>query len=58
MVGPTIATVGLQLQVPLVMATDPLLHTEGWWSQWDTAALEVGGATAILFGFLTINFSS
>lgn len=58
LVGPTIATVGLQLQVPMVMATDPLLHAEGWWSQWGTALLEVGGAAAILVGFFTINFSS
>ena len=58
LVGPTIATVGLQLQVPMVMAADPLLHAEGWWSRWDASVLEVGGAAAILFGFFTLNFSS
>eukprot|EP00892_Ulva_mutabilis_P006361 jgi/Ulvmu1/4097/UM019_0076.1 len=58
LVGPTIATVGLQLQVPMVMATDPLLHEQGWWSQWNAAVLEVGGAAAILVGFFTINFNS
>ena len=58
LVGPTIATVGLSLQVPLAMVVDPLVYSHGWWSRWDVCALEVTGGAAILGGFFTINSES
>jgi drug/metabolite transporter (DMT)-like permease len=58
LVGPTIATVGLQLQVPVSMMLDPLVHQEGWWSRWNSCALEIFGAIIILSGFFALEVSS
>jgi solute carrier family 35, member F5 len=55
LVGPTIATVGMQLQVPIAMVVDPLVHTRGWWSVRNVCMLELLGAAAILGGFFTID---
>jgi drug/metabolite transporter (DMT)-like permease len=58
LVGPTIATVGTSLQVPIAMVVDPLVHTKGWWSTLPVCTLELLGASAILGGFFTINAES
>lgn len=63
LVGPTIATVGLSLQVPMAMVAEPLASSfgitsgAGWWSRWDVCALELLGASSILGGFFAINSS-
>jgi drug/metabolite transporter (DMT)-like permease len=58
LVGPTIATVGLQLQVPVSMMLDPLVHEKGWWSKWNSCLLEVCGAIVILSGFFALEVAS
>ena len=58
LVGPTIATVGTSLQIPMAMVLDPIVHTKGWWSTARGCSLELLGAGAVLAGFFTINASS
>lgn len=55
LVGPTMATVGLSLQVPVAMVVDPIVHDHGWWSRWYSCMLELLGASAILAGFFSLN---
>jgi hypothetical protein len=58
LIGPTLATVALQLQVPMAMMVDPLLKVSGWWSSATAAVLELTGAAGILAGFFWLNFNS
>lgn len=55
LVGPTIATVGMSLQVPMAMLVEPLVHATGWWSRAGVCSLELLGAAGILGGFFAIN---
>jgi solute carrier family 35, member F5 len=58
LIGPTIASVGLSLQVPIAMLVEPMLRAEGWWSHWLECALELTGAGGILAGFFVVTYAS
>jgi drug/metabolite transporter (DMT)-like permease len=58
LIGPTIASVGLSLQVPIAMLVEPILISEGWWNHWLECALELTGAGAILAGFFVVTYAS
>lgn len=58
LIGPTLATVALQLQVPMVMVVDPLLKVNGWWNTLSATMLEFAGAGSILGGFFWLNVNT
>lgn len=55
--GPTIATVGLSLQWPIVIFIDVLFYRPGWTNDTVSSCLMSIGAILILLGFLSINLS-
>ena len=52
LIGPTLATAGLALQVPLALVADALLRAPAWLQAAGPFALTAAGAAAILAGFL------
>jgi hypothetical protein len=55
--GPTVATVGLQMQIPIAMVADFVYKRPAWLNSASTAVLMVAGTSAILAGFLGVNLS-
>jgi len=55
LVGPTIATVGLSIQVPIAMVVEPFVRAHGWWSETELCVLELSGAVCILLGFVAVS---
>ena len=53
--GPTVATVGLSMQVPLAVALDAIFKRPAWLSSASSASFMFGGASLVLAGFFGIN---
>jgi len=53
--GPTIATAGLALQVPLAVLLDALLRSPAWLSHMGGTVLTMMGGVAVLVGFFGLN---
>lgn len=53
--GPTIATAGLALQVPLAVLLDALLRSPAWLSHAGSAVLTMLGGAIVLVGFFGVN---
>lgn len=56
--GPTVATVGLSMQVPFAVIMDAIFKHPAWLSSASSAALTFIGATLVLTGFFGINVTS
>ena len=56
--GPTLATVGLSVQVPLAVAADGTLGNPPWLHSIASALLMVCGAVEVLVGFLGVTLST
>ncbi len=57
-VGPTVATVGLSMQVPFAVVLDAIFKQPAWLSSASSAALTFVGAALVLTGFFGINVAS
>ena len=55
--GPTIATVGLSIQVPLAFLTEACFNQPAWLSSPGSTALMVLGALAVILGFLGVTIN-
>ncbi|KAL4458711.1 hypothetical protein ABPG75_013576 [Micractinium tetrahymenae] len=55
LVGPTIATAGLALQVPLAVLLDALLRSPAWLAHAGSAVLTLLGGAVVLAGFFGVN---
>ncbi|PSC71079.1 putative vacuolar membrane [Micractinium conductrix] len=55
LLGPTIATSGLALQVPLAVALDAALRSPAWLSHAGSTVLTLLGGAAVLAGFFGVN---
>eukprot|EP01024_Parvocaulis_polyphysoides_P063950 TRINITY_DN7416_c0_g3_i1.p1 TRINITY_DN7416_c0_g3~~TRINITY_DN7416_c0_g3_i1.p1 ORF type:complete len:420 (+),score=27.89 TRINITY_DN7416_c0_g3_i1:40-1299(+) len=55
LIGPTIATVGLSIQVPLSLVVDPMMGTPVWATDPMSILVTILGATLVLLGFYSIN---
>ena len=53
--GPTVATVGLSMQVPLAVTLDAIFKRPAWLSSASSATLMFGGAILVLSGFFGIS---
>lgn len=53
--GPTVATAGLALQVPLAVLLDGLLRSPAWLSHAGSTVLTLVGGTIVLAGFFGVN---
>ncbi|KAK3242358.1 hypothetical protein CYMTET_47946 [Cymbomonas tetramitiformis] len=58
LVGPTITSVGMGIQVPLAIFVDIVLGKAPWILSLGPAALMLGGATLILLGFGTVAYNT
>lgn len=56
--GPTVATVGLSMQVPLAVTLDAIFKRPAWLSSASSATLMFGGALLVLSGFFGISAES
>lgn len=56
--GPTVATAGLSMQVPIAVLLDLLFRSPAWLSRVGSAVLTLLGGGLILAGFFGINLSS
>lgn len=56
--GPTVATVGLSMQVPLAVTLDAIFKRPAWLSSASSATLMFGGAILVLSGFFGISAES
>lgn len=56
--GPTLATVGLSVQVPLAVLADGILGSPPWLHSIASAVLMVCGAAGVLIGFLGVTLST
>jgi hypothetical protein len=56
--GPTVASAGLSLQVPMAVVADGMFRSPAWLGKPVPAALTLGGAALILGGFFSINLGS
>ena len=57
MAGPTVATLGLSLQVPIAVTTDALLRDPQWLHHVLAGSLTLGGAVLVLGGVIGINLA-
>lgn len=55
LLGPTVATAGLALQVPLAVLLDGLLRSPAWLSHAGSTVLTLVGGTIVLAGFFGVN---
>ena len=53
--GPTVATVGLSMQVPLAVTLDAIFKRPAWLHSGTSATLMFGGAILVLSGFFGIS---
>ncbi|BDA40677.1 Solute carrier family 35 member F5 [Coccomyxa sp. Obi] len=58
LIGPTVATVGLSMQVPFAVVLDAIFKQPAWLSSASSAALTFVGAALVLTGFFGINVAS
>ncbi|KAL4535240.1 hypothetical protein Ndes2437A_g05967 [Nannochloris sp. 'desiccata'] len=58
LVGPTLATAGLSMQVPIAIVLDAIFHNPRWMHSLGTAVLTFLGGTVILVGFFALTASS
>ncbi|GAB4821963.1 hypothetical protein N2152v2_009009 [Parachlorella kessleri] len=58
LIGPTVATAGLSMQIPFAVLLDVLFRSPAWLSRALPAVLTFTGGGLILAGFLGINLSS
>jgi solute carrier family 35 protein F5 len=58
LVGPTLATAGLSMQVPIAIFLDALFHDPRWLHSLGTAVLTFLGGAVILVGFFALTASS
>lgn len=58
LIGPTVATVGLSMQVPFAVVLDAIFKHPAWLSSASSAALTFVGAALVLTGFFGINVAS
>lgn len=56
--GPTVATVGLSMQVPLAVVLDAIFKHPAWLYNGLSAALTFVGAALVLTGFFGVNVES
>ncbi len=56
--GPTVATAGLSMQVPIAVVLDVLFRSPAWLGSVGPAVLTFAGGALILAGFFGINLSS
>lgn len=56
--GPTVATVGLSMQVPLAVTLDAIFKRPAWLHSGTSATLMFGGAVLVLSGFFGISVES
>ncbi|DBA88033.1 TPA: hypothetical protein ACH3X1_005014 [Trebouxia sp. C0004] len=57
LLGPTLATVGLSVQVPLAVAAEGIFGTPEWLHSHGSAAFMILGAIAVLMGFMGVSLS-
>ena len=55
--GPTVATVGLSIQVPMAVAAEGCFGKPAWLQSHSSAALMILGAIAVFSGFLGVSLS-
>ena len=55
--GPTVATVGLSMQVPLAVTLDAIFKHPAWLHSASQASFMFGGALLVLAGFFGVNTS-
>lgn len=53
--GPTVATIGMSIQIPMAAALDFILGRAKWLGSTKTLLMTIGGTTLILAGFCVIN---
>lgn len=56
--GPTVATMGLSLQVPIAVTMDAVLRDPSWLHHLRAACLTMAGAVLVLAGVVGINLVS
>ena len=56
--GPTVATVGLSVQVPMAVAAEGVFGSPEWLHSHTSAALMMLGAIAVLVGFMGVSLSN
>ncbi|KAL0027142.1 hypothetical protein WJX79_010145 [Trebouxia sp. C0005] len=57
LIGPTVATVGLSVQVPMAVAAEGIFGTPEWLHSHASAAFMILGAIAVLVGFMGVSLS-
>ena len=57
LIGPTIATVGLSVQIPLAVVVEMLLRSPPWLRSPSSAVLILLGALAVIAGFLGVTLT-
>ena len=57
LIGPTIATVGLSVQIPLAVVAEMLLRSPPWLRSPSSAVLILVGALAVIAGFLGVTLT-
>lgn len=57
LIGPTIATVGLSVQIPLAVVAEMLLKSPPWLRSASSAVLILLGALAVIAGFLGVTLT-
>ena len=57
LIGPTIATVGLSVQIPLAVVAEMLLRSPPWLRSPSSAVLILIGALAVIAGFLGVTLT-
>jgi drug/metabolite transporter (DMT)-like permease len=57
LLGPTIATLGLSVQIPIAAAAEAAFGHAAWLRSWHTAAMTLGGTGLILLGFFWGNLA-
>jgi drug/metabolite transporter (DMT)-like permease len=57
LLGPTVATLGTSIQVPLATAADVVLGHPHWLDSWRAVGLTAAGTTLILGGVAGINLA-
>eukprot|EP01025_Chloroclados_australasicus_P050045 TRINITY_DN5716_c0_g1_i1.p2 TRINITY_DN5716_c0_g1~~TRINITY_DN5716_c0_g1_i1.p2 ORF type:complete len:388 (+),score=33.72 TRINITY_DN5716_c0_g1_i1:23-1165(+) len=55
LIGPTIATVGLSIQVPISLVVDPIVKEPVWATEVGSTVVTIFGAGLVLLGFYSIN---
>jgi solute carrier family 35 protein F5 len=55
LVGPTVASAGMAIQVPIAIFVEILIGHADWIHQYVSASLMIGGGITIVLGFLAVS---